>query len=162
MDPLAFLEILDIFSMFGYKTVHLLYYLIRTYVYYIYRKKQILLGIWTCDNLKTKFHKKCRKKNGINIKPCVSGSQNTVICSVSTTGHYSSPSLAILTSLVVVQPSCKALVTSAVQPSLQVLITPHTTYPGSVVPHCDTAAGLIGLAGCFLAHRDGDVQSAAL
>ena len=155
MDPLAFQEVLDIFSFYGYKVVHLLYYLIRTYVYYIHRKKQILLGIWTCDNLSTKFYKKRERKNRTNNNlPCVSGNQKAITCcasSVFTTGHCSSPSL--------VKPSPQAA-----QPSLHDLATPCAldTDPGPVVHHCDTTARPVSWAGCTLASRDGDVQSAAV
>ena len=34
-------------------------------MYYIYQQKQILLGLWTCDNLQTKYNKKHDKHSTI-------------------------------------------------------------------------------------------------
>ena len=58
LDPTAFLEILEIWDLFGQQAVDHVYYLTRTYAYYLYRQKQILLGHWTSDNLRTKYNKK--------------------------------------------------------------------------------------------------------
>ena len=65
LDPTAFLEMLDIFNLFGQKVVNHVYYLIRTYAYYLYRGRQLLMGYWTTDNLNTKYHK-IRKMKSIN------------------------------------------------------------------------------------------------
>jgi hypothetical protein len=58
MDPTAFPEIWEIWKLFGQPAIDHVYYLTRTYVYYIYRQKQILLGLWTCDNFQTKNNKR--------------------------------------------------------------------------------------------------------
>ena len=40
----------------------------RTYAYYLYRQKQILLGHWTSDNLRTKYNKKkVKSQNDKNL-----------------------------------------------------------------------------------------------
>ena len=52
--------------MCGQPAVIHIYYLTRTYVYYLYRQKQILLGLWTTDNFRTKLHKKSDKHNNHN------------------------------------------------------------------------------------------------
>ena len=46
LDPLAFSEISEFSSLFGPGVISHIYYLIRTYVYYIYRRKQIIIGTW--------------------------------------------------------------------------------------------------------------------
>ena len=66
LDPRAFPEVQEIWEMCGQPAVNHVYYLTRTYVYYLYRQKQILLGLWTTDNFRTKFHKKSDKHNNHN------------------------------------------------------------------------------------------------
>ena len=39
LDPTAFNEILEIWNLFGQSVINHIYYLTRTYAYYIYRKK---------------------------------------------------------------------------------------------------------------------------
>ena len=65
MDPTAFSEIWETWEPFGQPAISHVYYLTRTYVYYIYRQKQILLGLWTCDNFQTKYNK--RHDNAKNL-----------------------------------------------------------------------------------------------
>ena len=63
LDPTAFNEILEIWNLFGQSVINHIYYLTRTYAYYIYRQKQILLGFWSTDNLQSKKHSIPRHKN---------------------------------------------------------------------------------------------------
>ena len=65
MDPTAFPEIWEIWELFGQPAIDHVYYLTKTYVNYIYRQKQILLGLWTCDNFQTKYNK--RHDNAKNL-----------------------------------------------------------------------------------------------
>ena len=58
LDPSAFPDIHEIWNLFGQPGIDHVYYLVRTYAYYIYREKQILLGYWTGDNLGRKLGKK--------------------------------------------------------------------------------------------------------
>ena len=51
LDPTAITEILEVWELFGQQAVDHFYYLSRTCVYYLYRKKQILLGFWKTVNL---------------------------------------------------------------------------------------------------------------
>ena len=83
LDPTAFLEILDIFNLFGQKVVNHVYYLIRTYAYYLYRGRQLLMGYWTSDNLNTKYHKKRKMKSintNISLFPGNQPNDVTVLC----------------------------------------------------------------------------------
>ena len=48
-EPLAFITITDMVVTYGQTVLDLVYYVVRTYVYYIHREKQILLGNWTGD-----------------------------------------------------------------------------------------------------------------
>ena len=66
LDPSAFPEILEIWNLFGQPYIHHVYYLVRTFVYYLYRQKQILLGFWTSDNSSIKKGKWFRKNKSIN------------------------------------------------------------------------------------------------
>ena len=55
MEPLAFTEILELHRVYGQAVLSLVFYCVRTYVYYVYRHKQLLLGNWSGDmTLKTK------------------------------------------------------------------------------------------------------------
>jgi hypothetical protein len=51
LDPLAFSEILNLWSLFGQNLIDHIYYLIRTYAYYLHRRKQILIGNWSSDHI---------------------------------------------------------------------------------------------------------------
>ena len=46
LDPSFFPEIIEIWALFGLPSINHVYYLVRTYAYYLYRKKQTLLGLW--------------------------------------------------------------------------------------------------------------------
>ena len=46
---MSFLEILKLWEVYGQKVIEIIFYCTRTFVYYIYREKQILLGIWPGD-----------------------------------------------------------------------------------------------------------------
>ena len=61
LDPSAFTEVLDIWKMCGQSAVDHVYYLTRTFVYYLYREKQLLLGFWTTDRMSTKRGNKTNK-----------------------------------------------------------------------------------------------------
>ena len=62
LDPSAFPDIHEIWNLFGQPGIDHVYYLVRTYAYYIYREKQILLGYWTGDNLGRKLGKKSHSR----------------------------------------------------------------------------------------------------
>ena len=62
LDPSAFPVIREIWILFGQPLIDHVYYLVRTFAYYIYREKQKLLGCWTGDNLASKRGKKSRCK----------------------------------------------------------------------------------------------------
>ena len=67
LDPTAFSEIGEIWELFGHQAVDHVYYLTRTYAYYIYRQKQILLGHWKLDKATSKHLKKNPKNNIISF-----------------------------------------------------------------------------------------------
>lgn len=94
LEPLAFSELVELCSIYGQAILDTLYYCTRTYVYYIYREKQILLGKWQGDmtvvtrkNQKVLTFRKTKGHDNIN------GSilYNTNICSV--TGAVMQPSV---------------------------------------------------------------------
>ena len=62
LDPTAFHEIFEIIQVCGQHVLELICYLTRTYVYYLYREKQISVGWWFSDNLMTNYSKKRNKK----------------------------------------------------------------------------------------------------
>ena len=70
LDPTAFQEIWEIWELFGQPVYNHVYYLTRTYVYYIYRQRQIMTGFWTTDRLITKSAKrrKVQSNNDRNTK----------------------------------------------------------------------------------------------
>ena len=57
LNPLAFPEIMDILDLHGQPLHDHIMYLTRTYAYYIYRQKQILLGHWKSDSIFAKKNK---------------------------------------------------------------------------------------------------------
>ena len=57
LNPLAIPEVLDILDLHGQPLHDHIMYLTRTYAYYIYRQKQILLGHWKSDSILAKKNK---------------------------------------------------------------------------------------------------------
>ena len=60
LDPLAFSEVFDLWNLLGQDVLAHIYYLIRTFTYYMFRRKQILTGRWS--DIQTKS----RPKSGTN------------------------------------------------------------------------------------------------
>ena len=60
LDPLALPEVDSLRQLYGQEVINHIYYLIRTHAYYLYRRKQILLGSWVGDN---KQRSKNKEKN---------------------------------------------------------------------------------------------------
>ena len=58
LDPTAFHDILALIEIFGQPALDIICYLTRTYVYYLYRQKQLLVGWWSSDNLGKNRNKK--------------------------------------------------------------------------------------------------------
>ena len=59
LEPLAFNLISHFCELYGQTVLVLVYYCVRTYVYYVFRQKQILLGLWLGDmTIQTKQGKK--------------------------------------------------------------------------------------------------------
>jgi hypothetical protein len=55
IEPVAFTDIREMCGTYGQTLLDLVYYCARTYVYYIHREKQIMLGKWPGDmTIKTK------------------------------------------------------------------------------------------------------------
>ena len=54
LNPLAIPEVVSIVLYLGQPVLHHVMYLGRTYAYYLYREKQILLGVWKSDSLVVK------------------------------------------------------------------------------------------------------------
>ena len=81
IDPAAFTEMLEIRVLCGQPALDHVYYLTRTYTYYIYRQKQILLGLWTSDNILTKYNKKLdqQDKSLTNANVFPSNTTNNVL-----------------------------------------------------------------------------------
>ena len=63
IDPTAFHEVVEFFQIIGQQAINHVFYLIRTYNYYIYRQMQILLGYWPGDQIKAKKYKKHSKRS---------------------------------------------------------------------------------------------------
>ena len=58
-ESLAFTDITDLYDLYGQTVLDTVYYCIRTFVYYIHREKQILIGNWVGDlTVKTKNDRK--------------------------------------------------------------------------------------------------------
>ena len=57
LDPEAFPEIIQMEELFGPIFVTHIHYLTRTYAYYVYREKQILLGSWVATKKRTNLPK---------------------------------------------------------------------------------------------------------
>ena len=53
LDPLAFSEVLDLWHLLGQDVLAHIYYLIRTFAYYMFRRKQILTGKWSHNQTKS-------------------------------------------------------------------------------------------------------------
>ena len=66
-EPLAFTDITDLCNLYGRTVLDIVYYCIRTFVYYIHREKQILLGNWVGDlTVKTRNDKQITKYRQIH------------------------------------------------------------------------------------------------
>ena len=63
IDPTAFHEVVEFFQIIGQQAINHVFYLIRTYNYYLYRQMQILLGYWPGDQIKVKKYKKHSKRS---------------------------------------------------------------------------------------------------
>ena len=62
LEPLSFNAISNFCEVYGQTVLELVYYCVRTYVYYVFRQKQILLGLWFGDmTIQTKQGKKFLK-----------------------------------------------------------------------------------------------------
>ena len=62
LNPLAIPEVVGILHDLGQPVLQHIMYLGRTYAYYLYREKQILLGVWKSDSIETKKHDTKGKK----------------------------------------------------------------------------------------------------
>jgi hypothetical protein len=65
LDPLAFSEIHDLWKLLGTDLINHVYYLIRTYAYYLNRRKQILTGNWLGGHLN---YRRGHRKGHRNVK----------------------------------------------------------------------------------------------
>ena len=63
LDPLAIPEVVDVVHVLGQPVLQHIMYLGRTYAYYLYREKQILLGVWKSDRVESR-----KQDNGKNKK----------------------------------------------------------------------------------------------
>ena len=63
LDPVAIPEVLDMLAMHGQPQLDHIIYLSRTYAYYMYRQKQILVGYRKSDIIVSKKTKKCHIKS---------------------------------------------------------------------------------------------------
>ena len=77
IDPAAFPEVLEVWALCGQAALDHTYYLTRTYAYYLYRHKQIMLGLWTSDNIYTKHNKKFDQKDKSLTIASISPSRTT-------------------------------------------------------------------------------------
>ena len=62
LDPLAFPAIFEFWKLFGPELINHIYYLIRTYAYYLYKKKQVLIGNWPGEKLRLLCKKSAKGK----------------------------------------------------------------------------------------------------
>ena len=67
LDPSAFPDIAEMWDLFGQQVIDHIYYLTRTYAYYLFRQKQIFLGLWQNNNLKQ--IKSMRRDKNMTIAP---------------------------------------------------------------------------------------------
>ena len=80
LDPTAFHEIIETVQVCGQPVFELICYLTRTFVYYLYREKQILVGWWRSDNLDLNNHKKhSRKRMNEVTNLLISGSEDVEV-----------------------------------------------------------------------------------
>ena len=63
LDPEAFPEVVEMWELFGPQFMEHVYYLTRTYTYYVYREKQIILGVWIRVTSASKNSRKDRSKS---------------------------------------------------------------------------------------------------
>ena len=68
IDPSAFPQIHEIWGLFGQQSVHHVYYLVRTFAYYMYRSKQVQLGYWTGDNFSSKKRAKAQSQKLVTMQ----------------------------------------------------------------------------------------------
>ena len=62
MDPSAFPEFISMWELYGKTVQDHVFYLNRTYVYYLHREKQIMAGNWTGDMSITRLPRPADKK----------------------------------------------------------------------------------------------------
>ena len=62
LDPEAVPEVQDLWELYGQRAILHVHYMTRTYAYYLYRQKQILLGFWPSDN-PAKSRKNCLRQS---------------------------------------------------------------------------------------------------
>ena len=62
LDPEAVPEVQDLWELYGQRVILHVHYMTRTYAYYLYRQKQILLGFWPSDN-PAKSRKNCLRQS---------------------------------------------------------------------------------------------------
>ena len=80
LDPSAFQDILEIIKIFGHPVLDLISYLNRTFVYYLYRQKQLLVGWWKSDNTgKNRPKKPSRHSSDKNNDILITGSRGAVV-----------------------------------------------------------------------------------
>jgi hypothetical protein len=131
MDPTAFPEIQEIWELLGQSAFEHILYLTRTYAYYLYRQKQILLGWWTSDNFRTKYHKKRDKRDRpltIVDKYSSNTSNNTLITgnpAPDVSAIYHHQTAVPPTSPEVSTPVHQPIATDQYIPVVQPLRTPH-------------------------------------
>ena len=77
LDPEAISDILEMWNLFGNPFIEHVYYLTRTYVYYLYRDKQLLLGFWSSNTKYSKKNRKAAISNNPSLfsGPCEAGHQ---------------------------------------------------------------------------------------
>ena len=154
LDPTAFPEILEIGELCGQPAINHVYYITRTYAYYLYRQKQILLGLWTTDSFRTQFNKKCAKRDihltNINNKisltnpPLITGSSTP---DVSTIAHHHTNIEAHLPRPATSQPTQQNMevvpLLSAKQPD------PYTAFCFDHIDQLDQSCTCCGGVGCL-------------
>ena len=76
MDPSAFCEMVVLWDLYGQNIQDHIFYLIRTYVYYLHRERHILLGTW---NDMAPFGQQKRAKKGQKSKSNANSSSVTPV-----------------------------------------------------------------------------------
>ena len=98
LDPTAFQEIWEIWELFGQPAFNHVYYLTRTYAYYLYRQRQIMAGFWTTDRLiinSTKRQKgpSFNKNNKITNHSLIAGSDGVSAYSSAPDNSHHAPAV---------------------------------------------------------------------